>query len=147
MSAPLLICIYLILAGGLVFLSDKLGNYIDLLDKKTNLSGAFLGGVLLAAVTSLPELFTSVSAARKGNDDIAVGNILGSNIFNILFIVGLSSLMTSVPFDASFLIDSGISLVAALLIIVYCIKDSKIKRWAGILMLSSYVIYFIYLLL
>ena len=62
MPLAVLIIIYVVLAGGLVFLSDKLGNYIDLLDKKTKISGAFLGGVLLAAVTSLPELFTSISA-------------------------------------------------------------------------------------
>lgn len=118
----------------------------SVLAKELGMSERFIGLTIVALGTSLPELFTSVSAARKGNDDIAVGNILGSNIFNILFIVGLSSIMTAVPFDASFLIDSGVSLVAALLIIVCCIKDNKVKRWAGILMLSSYVIYFIYLL-
>lgn len=76
---------YFILAAALVFLSDKLGNYIDLLDKKTKISGAFLGGVLLAAVTSLPELFTSISATLLvKQNDLVVGNILGSNLFNLL---------------------------------------------------------------
>ena len=60
--AALYFVLYFILAGALVFLSNKLGQYIDLLDKKTKVSGAFLGGVLLAAVTSLPELFTSFSS-------------------------------------------------------------------------------------
>ena len=89
MPVPALICIYLVLAGGLVFLSDKLGNYIDLLDKKTSVSGAFLGGVLLAAVTSLPELFTSISATLFVQEsDLVVGNVLGSNLFNVL-VLGL----------------------------------------------------------
>lgn len=75
--------LYLILAICVVFLSVKTANYVDLLDKKTNLSGAFIGGVMLAAVTSLPEFFTTISATSfLGNPDLALGNILGSNLFN-----------------------------------------------------------------
>lgn len=74
---------YLLLAACVVFLSIKAANYVDLLDKKTNLSGAFIGGVMLAAVTSLPEFFTTISATSfLGNPDLALGNILGSNLFN-----------------------------------------------------------------
>lgn len=75
---------YLIIAGVVVFSSIKLSDYVDLLDKKTKLSGALLGGILLAAVTSLPELFTSISSTlfiRKNT--FVVGNILGSNLFNM----------------------------------------------------------------
>ena len=75
---------YLIIAGVVVFSSIKLSDYVDLLDKKTNLSGALLGGILLAAVTSLPELFTSISSTLFiGKNSYVVGNILGSNIFNL----------------------------------------------------------------
>ena len=78
-----LIC-YLVVAAIVVFLSIKLSNYVDLLDKKTNVSGAFLGGILLAAVTSLPELFTSITATVLiANNSYVVGNILGSDLFNI----------------------------------------------------------------
>ena len=55
-----LIPLYVVLAGSIIFLSIKLGNYVDMLDKKTKISGAFIGGILLAAITSLPELFTSI---------------------------------------------------------------------------------------
>lgn len=75
---------FVLLAAAVVFLSIKLSKYVDLLDKTTNVSGAFIGGVLLAAVTSLPELFTSISAVlflRENN--LVTGNILGSNIFNL----------------------------------------------------------------
>lgn len=80
-----LFVIYFALAGGIVFLSKKLADYVDALDKKTKISGAFIGAVLLAAVTSLPELFTSVSATILLPDsaDLVIGNILGSNLFNI----------------------------------------------------------------
>ncbi|MDE7395036.1 MAG: cation transporter [Clostridiales bacterium] len=80
----LVILAFFVLAAIVVFLSMKLGKYVDLLDKTTNVSGAFIGGVLLAAVTSLPELFTSLSAVlflRENN--LVAGNILGSNIFNL----------------------------------------------------------------
>lgn len=75
---------YIILAVLVVALSVKLADYVDLIDKKTNISGAFIGGVILAAVTSLPELFTSFSAVViVKNPSLVIGNILGSNLFNI----------------------------------------------------------------
>ena len=75
---------YLVIAGVVVFSSMKLSDYVDLLDKKTNLSGALLGGILLAAVTSLPELFTSISSTLFIHKNaFVVGNILGSNLFNM----------------------------------------------------------------
>lgn len=78
---------YICLSVLIVFLSIKLSDYIDLLDKKTNLSGAFLGGVLLAIITSLPELFTSFSSVIFLNESrMVIGNILGSNSFDILIL-------------------------------------------------------------
>ena len=75
---------YVLVAGIVVFLSIKLSDFVDLLDKKTNLSGALLGSILLAAVTSLPELFTSITATVLIHDNsLVLGNILGSDIFNI----------------------------------------------------------------
>lgn len=75
--------LYVILASMVVFFSIKLADYVDLIDKKSNLSGAFIGGVILAAVTSLPELFTSISSVLMLNKpDMVMGNILGSNLFN-----------------------------------------------------------------
>ena len=83
-----LIVIYLVLAAAICFLSKKLADYVDALDKKTKVSGAFIGAVLLAAVTSLPELFTSISATILLPDsaNLVVGNILGSNLFDLAII-------------------------------------------------------------
>ena len=81
---PISILSYLGAAAVVVFLSIKLSDFVDLLDKKTNLSGALLGSILLAAVTSLPELFTSITATVMIKDNsLVLGNILGSDIFNI----------------------------------------------------------------
>lgn len=67
-----------------VFLSARLGFYVDLLDKKTTMASAFIGGVMLAAVTSLPELITSItSVSLVGKPELVIGNILGSNLFNV----------------------------------------------------------------
>ena len=111
------------------------------------MSERFIGLTIVALGTSLPELFTSVTAARKGNADIAIGNIVGSNVFNILFVVGLSSLIIPVPFAASFLVDTMVALGVALFLLLVCVKDRKMHRWSGYTMLAMYGVYFAYLLM
>lgn len=82
--------VYIALAAAIIFLSYLLGNYVDALDKKTKISGAFIGGILLAAVTSLPEFFTSFSSIIfLGENGMVVGNILGSDLFNFM-VLGFS---------------------------------------------------------
>ena len=110
------------------------------------MSKRFIGLTVVALGTSLPELFTSVTAARKGNADIAIGNIVGSNIFNILFVVGLSSMIIDVPFASNFRIDMAVAVAASLFMWVASLKNKKLVRWHGIVMLAGYVAYFLYLL-
>lgn len=89
---------YIILAVIVVFLSIKLAKYVDLIDKTTNVSGALIGGIILSAVTSLPELLTSISATVwLKNPNLCLGNILGSNLFN-LAIIGVLGLFTAKAF-------------------------------------------------
>ena len=114
--------------------------------KAFGVSERFIGLTIVALGTSLPELFTSVSAARKHNADIAIGNIVGSNIFNILFVVGISSIIIPVPFASNFIFDTIVAIVAAALLLVCCLKTKSLKRWAGILMLICYAAYFIMIL-
>ncbi len=84
MSLALVFLAYAVVAAVVVFVSVKASDYVDLLDKKTNLSGAFIGGVMLSAVTSLPELFTSISSCVLVREPgLCIGNILGSNLFNV----------------------------------------------------------------
>ena len=117
------------------------------LAKMAGWSDAFIGLTIVALGTSLPELFTSVMAAIKKNPDIAIGNVVGSNIFNILFILGITSLIIPINFAPSFLIDTAISLACAILLLVLSIKGGKLKRWGGAIMLVSYGGYFAYLYL
>lgn len=117
------------------------------LAKMAGWSDAFIGLTIVALGTSLPELFTSVMAAIKKNPDIAIGNVVGSNIFNILFILGITSLIIPINFAPSFLIDTVISLSCAVLLLVLSLKGGKLKRWGGAIMLISYGGYFAYLYL
>lgn len=99
---------YVILAGLVVYLSLFLSKYVDALDKKTNLSGAFIGGVLLAAVTSLPEFITSLTAVFYLNQPSLVqGNVFGSNVFN-LSVLGACILIFSNKFKGAHLSKSHI---------------------------------------
>ena len=111
------------------------------------MSQRFIGLTVVALGTSLPELFTSVTAARKGNADIAIGNIVGSNIFNILFVVGLSSMIIDVPFAANFRIDMFVALAASAFIWLASLPKGKLVRWHGAVMLAGYAGYFVYLLM
>ena len=109
-------------------------------------SQRFIGLTIVALGTSLPELVTSVTAAKKGNADIAIGNIIGSNIFNILFVVGSSALITPVPFEPNFIIDSFVAILIGLVLYICTKKTRVLDKKAGILLLITYLIYFIYLL-
>lgn len=115
--------------------------------KMIGLSESFIGLTIVALGTSLPELVTSVTAAKKGNADIAIGNIVGSNIFNILFVIGTTALIIPIPFAANFLIDSAIAIFAAILLWICVFKTKKLTRTSGIIMLLCYGAYFVYLLM
>lgn len=106
------------------------------------MSDRFIGLTIVALGTSLPELFTSVTAARRGNADIAIGNIVGSNIFNILFVVGLSALIVPIPFAAAFRFDVLTAAGAGVLLFLCCVRNRRLGRKAGVLLLTAYILYF-----
>lgn len=110
------------------------------------MSERFIGLTIVALGTSLPELVTSVTAAVKGKADIAMGNIVGSNIFNILFVVGITAVITPVPYGSNFLVDSLVAVGAAVLLLVCVLKGKKLTRPGGLIMLVGYAAYFVYLM-
>jgi cation:H+ antiporter len=118
--------------------------------KTFGVSDRVIGLTIVAFGTSLPELVTSVTAARKGHADIAIGNIVGSNLFNILFILGMTSLIIDLPYlseGANFVIDGFVMLAAALLLYILVLPKKKLTRAGGIIMLLGYSGYFLYLLM
>ena len=103
-------------------------------------------GLTIAAVgTSLPELVTSIVAARKGENDIAMGNVIGSNIFNIVFIMGVASLINPIPVEMFSLYDMLILAIASLAVYLRVLKGKVINRRFGILMVVSYFVYLVYI--
>lgn len=112
-------------------------------------SDAIIGLTIVALGTSLPELATSCIAAAKGNCDIALGNILGSNIFNVFFILGMSAIVTPLPTYSGLWLDALMVTLGSIFIMlfVYFTKKHEIKRWHGIILLTIYICYLIYRLL
>lgn len=140
---PLQRCL-LATAGGLAVIiagSNLTVNAASAIAAYAGLSERFIGLTIVALGTSLPELFTSVTAARRGNADIAIGNIVGSNIFNILFVVGLSALIIDIPFAAAFQFDSYVAIGTAALLWLCVLPKYRLNRWCGALMLACYAVY------
>ena len=140
--------ILFILAGGAVVVwgANISVDAATAITQAIGISEKFIGLTIVALGTSLPELVASVTAARKGNADIAIGNIVGSNIFNILFVLGTSALITPIPYQATFLIDGMIAVAAGVLLWVATIRKKELNRTWGIIMLLGYAAYFAYLL-
>ncbi len=115
--------------------------------EKCGMSSRLIGLTIVAFGTSLPELVTSATAAKRGKVDIAIGNIVGSNIFNILFVVGVSALITPVAFATEFVKDTVVAIAAVVLLFV-CVLNKKreLNRVGGVIMLLCYTIYFAYIL-
>lgn len=133
--------------AAIVLGSDLAVDGATAIAKAFGMSDRIIGLTIVAFGTSLPELVTSVTAARRGKADIAIGNIVGSNIFNILFVAGTTALITPVVFEAKFVVDSIIAIVAAVILLVsVCNKDMKLKRPAGAVMLVCYGVYLAYLI-
>ena len=139
---------FVYILGGIiaVVLGSKLAVYgATELARLIEISERFIGLTIVALGTSLPELFTSVIAAKKGNADIAIGNIVGSNIFNILFVIGTTALVNVVPFDPKFIIDSIIVIISGIILFICVLPHKKLNRISGIIMLLCYLFYFGYL--
>ncbi len=112
-------------------------------------SESFIGLTIVAMGTSLPELATSVVAAYKKNAEIAVGNIVGSNIFNICLILGISSVIRPIPFFPKANVDIGMALLGSIFLFIFMFtgKRRKIDRWEGILFLILYSSYLTFLIM
>lgn len=143
----LMIVMVLIGAAMIVFGSDITVDAASAIARIFGMDDRLIGLTIVAFGTSLPELVTSVTAAIKGKTDIAVGNIVGSNIFNILFVVGTVALITPVVYSSAFLIDSVVAVAAVVLLFLCVIKNKKLGRLGGIVMLLGYAGYFVYILM
>lgn len=110
------------------------------------MSQTLIGLTIVAVGTSLPELATSVTAAFKGESDIAVGNVVGSNIFNALGILGVAAMIRPLPTATFSMVDVGVMLGFAILVLPMARNNMRILRWEGAILLTGYVAYMVWLI-
>ena len=109
------------------------------------MSDNLIGMTIVALGTSLPELVTSIVAARKGEVDMALGNVVGSNIFNILFVLGIAATISPIAFTMQNTIDTAVLIAMSLFVLLLCAPKKKLVRWHGGLMLAVYAGYTTYI--
>jgi cation:H+ antiporter len=134
--------------AGLIIGGEWIVNGAVHMALKLGLSQSTVGLTVVAVGTSLPELATSAVAAYRKNVDIAVGNVVGSNIFNIFLVLGISSIIHPLPFNIKSNIDLGMVILASLLLFIFMFTGKKrsLDRWEGAVSVCIYVIYIIFLI-
>jgi cation:H+ antiporter len=136
------IVLYLILGlSAVVFGGECVATTAEYLAIKMGMSEALVGLTIVAFGTSLPELVTSIIAAKKGENDLALGNVVGSNIINISLILGTVGLISQAPVSTEILTDMVILLVSTVVFVICCVQRAKISKWEGILFISMYLAY------
>lgn len=147
-SIPVLLIMTVFGLVAIVIGSDVTVDNATIIASTLGMSDRLIGLTIVAFGTSLPELITSVTAGLKGKADIAVGNIVGSNIFNILFVLGTTALISPIPYDSARYLVDGIACIASVVLLWICVvKKGELKRNGGIAMLLAYAAYFVYLVL
>lgn len=138
---PVWKCVLFIIGGGVAikFGGDFVVNGASFIAQSFGLSQNLIGLTIVAIGTSLPELVTSIVAARKKEVDMALGNVIGSNIFNILFVLGTAATISPMPFVTENLIDIIVLIAVSLLIYLFSWTGKKIKRAEGVIMLLIYI--------
>lgn len=142
--SPLMSIVYIV--GGLVavvFGGDMVVDSATAIAQSLGLSENFIALTIVAMGTSLPELVTSVVAAKKGEVGLAVGNVVGSNIFNILLILGMSCALTPIAFAMESVIDTLVCIVVHIVMYVFCISGKEINRKEGIISIAIYLAYMV----
>ncbi len=133
--------------AGIVFGGDLVVDSACEIAETFGLSQTFIGLTIVALGTSLPELVTSMVAAGKGENDLAVGNVVGSNIFNILLILGVSATITPITLEVTAVYDTLILIAASVIVYVSAVSKREIKRAEGAMFLLAYLAFFVYILI
>ena len=132
--------------AGIIFGGDLVVDNASFIATKLGMSDLLVGLTIVAVGTSLPELVTSMVAAKKGEADIAVGNAIGSSLFNVVLILGFCSIISPAQVELSSLVDCLIMLASAVLVFIFSFKSMKVNGWQGILLLGVYAAYLAYII-
>lgn len=144
---PLMIGVNIVLGLACIIIGGQLAvNGATGIARMFGLSETLIGLTIVAIGTSLPELVTSLVAARKGQNEIAMGNVIGSNIFNLLLILGVSATITPIPVQATSIIDALV-LIGISVVFYLPARRGKLGRAPGAIMALTYVVYTVYLIM
>lgn len=133
--------------AAVVFGGDMVVDNASLIAKAWGMSDTLVGLTIVAIGTSLPELATSITATKKGDAGIALGNAVGSCLFNLMFILGMASSITPINAAPELVIDTGILIATTIAILIFAKSGKKTTRLEGILCVTAYVIYSIYIIM
>lgn len=133
--------------GAVVWGGDLVVDNASMIAKAWGMSDTLVGLTIVAVGTSLPELATSITASKKGDSGIALGNAVGSCLFNILFILGMASALTPINAVPELIIDTAILIAVTILILIVAKTDKKTNRVEGILCVAAYIAYTAYIIL
>lgn len=144
---PVWKCILYIVGGAIAikYGGDWVVDSASVIATSFGISATLVGLTICSVGTSLPELVTSIVAARKNELDMAVGNVVGSNVFNILMVLGIAATVSPIAFLTENIIDIVVLLVFSLITWVLCVTQKKLSKKEGILMLVLYTIYLVYI--
>ena len=131
----------------IVFGGDFVVDSASAIAASFGLSETLIGLTIVAFGTSLPELVTSVVASRKGENDLAIGNVVGSNLFNILMILGISTSINPVPLNPTAVYDCMLLILFSCLVLFFCWSKKRLGRGEGIIMLLLYAVYTTYIIM
>lgn len=146
-KSPVMIWVNIVLGLACIVLGGQLAvNGATGIARMFGLSETLIGLTIVAIGTSLPELVTSIVAARKGQNEIAMGNVIGSNLFNILLILGVSAVITPIPVQATSIIDC-LFLITISVVFYLPARKGKLGRLPGAVMAAMYVVYTAYLIM
>ena len=146
-KSPVMIWVNIVLGLACIVLGGQLAvNGATGIARMFGLSETLIGLTIVAIGTSLPELVTSIVAARKGQNEIAMGNVIGSNLFNILLILGVSAVITPIPVQATSITDC-LFLIAISVVFYLPARKGKLGRLPGAVMAAMYVVYTAYLIM
>lgn len=139
--------IYLVIGlAGVVWGGDLTVDAASAIARDFGMSEAMVGLTIVAVGTSLPELMTSVVAARKGESDIALGNVIGSNIFNVFFILGVTACITPVAVSAAVAFDALLLAVISLIAFLFALTDRRFSKGEGLVLVALYAAYMIFVI-
>ena len=146
-SLPYSIIFILIGLAGIIIGGDLVVDSASAIAIALGMSETLVGLTIVAIGTSLPELVTSITAIRKGENQLVIGNVIGSNIFNILFVLGASSAISAIPLDSSMLIDVLFMIFVTILCFIFGKTQEKYDKKEGAILVALFVVYMAFAIL